>query len=234
MKNMMLIISIIIGYCFANTGILADKNYSAFGIWAKVSRQIDCDDCEETKEVSLDYMTKVGLEIGLNAGQVGDIDIAGAHLSYHFKSNSLYDKGTNFYIGYAMEELSLEDQKSGLSRMSIDITKALFRKLATKGEVFSEESFRTIKASYYRIALDFIETYRNDAIMNGLTIDIHQEEKAVEMFAKNIMDAGKLFLDSPMQTPFIPSWNRVQRAVPDIFERLYQAVEEDHLAFSMQ
>ena len=110
MKNMMLIISIIIGYCFANTGILADKNYSAFGIWANVSRTIDCDECEETKEVSLDYMTKVGLEIGLNAGQVGDIDIAGAHLSYHFKSNSLYQKGTNFYIGYAMEELSLEDQ----------------------------------------------------------------------------------------------------------------------------
>ena len=90
MKNMMLIISIIIGYCFANTGILVDKGYSAFGIWANVSRTIDCDDCEETKEVSLDYMTKVGLEIGLSAGQLDDLEIAGAYLSYHFKSNSLY------------------------------------------------------------------------------------------------------------------------------------------------
>ena len=132
------------------------------------------------------------------------------------------------------QDLSLEDQQAGLSRMSIDITKALFRKLATKGEIFNEESFRTIKASYYRIALDFIETYRNDAIMNGLTIDIHQEEEAVEMFAKNIMDAGKLFLENSMETPFIPSWNRIQSAVPDIFERLYQAVEEDHLEFSAQ
>ena len=54
------------------------------------------------------------------------------------------------------------------------------------------------------------------------------------MFAKNIMDAGKLFLENSMETPFIPSWNRIQSAVPDIFERLYQAVEEDHLEFSAQ
>jgi glucosyl-3-phosphoglycerate synthase len=89
-----------------------------------------------------------------------------------------------------------------------------------------------LKASYYRIALDFIETYRNDAIMNGLTVDIHKEEAAVEMFAKNIIDAGQMFLDNPMETPFIPSWNRVQSAIPDIFERLYQAVEDDYQEFS--
>jgi len=68
--------------------------------------------------------------------------------------------------------------------------------------------------------------------MNGLTVDIHQEEEAVEMFAKNIMDAGQVFLENPMETPFIPSWNRVQSAMPDIFERLLNAVEEDHKEFS--
>jgi glucosyl-3-phosphoglycerate synthase len=130
------------------------------------------------------------------------------------------------------QDLSIADQQAGLSRMSIDIAKALFRKLATNGEVFSQETFRTIKATYYRIALDFIETYRNDAIMNGLTVDIHKEEAAVEMFAENIMHAGHMFLEKPMETPFIPSWNRVQSAVPDILERLYNAVEEDNLEFS--
>jgi glucosyl-3-phosphoglycerate synthase len=116
--------------------------------------------------------------------------------------------------------------------MSIDICKSLFRKLATQGAIFTPEMFRTIKATYYRIALDFVETYRNDAIMNGLLVDIHEEEVAVEMFSKNIMDAGQMFLSQPMETPFIPSWNRVQSAVPDILERLYQAVEEDYLEFS--
>ena len=36
--------------------------------------------------------------------------------------------------------------------------------------------FQALKATYYRIGLDFIETYHNDALMNGLTLDIHQEE----------------------------------------------------------
>jgi len=130
------------------------------------------------------------------------------------------------------QDLSMEDQAAGLSRMSIDIAKALFRKLATQGVVFSKETFRSLKATYFRIALDFVETYRNDAIMNGLKFDIHEEEMAVEMFARNIMDAGRTFLDRPMETPFIPSWNRIVSAVPDIFERLAEAVEQDHKEFS--
>ena len=128
--------------------------------------------------------------------------------------------------------LSLEDQQQGLSKMSIDIAKSLFRKLATQGTVLTPEAFRTLKATYLRIALDFVETYRNDAIINGLTFDIHKEEKSVEMFAKNIIDAGQMFLENPMETPFIPSWSRVQSAIPDIYERLYNAVEEDYQEFS--
>lgn len=130
------------------------------------------------------------------------------------------------------QDLSPEDQNDGLSKMSVDISKALFRKMATKGQVFTPEIFRTIKATYYRIALDFVETYSNDAIMNGLKVDIHQEEEAVEMFAKNIMDAGDVFLNNPMDTPFIPSWNRVQNAIPDVLARLHAAVEADHAEFS--
>lgn len=129
------------------------------------------------------------------------------------------------------QDLSLHDDQGGLSKMSIDISKALFRKLATQGESFSTENIRTIKATYYRIALDFIETYYNDAMMNGLTLDIHQEEKAVEMFASNIMKAGQQFLEKPMERPFIPSWSRVISAMPDVLERLKAAVEADHKEF---
>lgn len=125
------------------------------------------------------------------------------------------------------QDLSLHNDQGGLSKMSIDITKALFRKLATQGETFSTETFRSLKATYFRIALDFIETYHNDAIMNGLVLDIHNEEKAVEMFAQNIMKAGQSFLDNPMETPFIPSWNRVVSAMPDVLDRIKEAVELD-------
>ena len=126
------------------------------------------------------------------------------------------------------QPLSEKDPDAGLAKMSVDISKAIFRKMATHGVVFNDGVFRTIKAAYYRIALDFIETYYNAAIMNGLQVDRHQEEKAVELFAQNIMKAGKHFLEKPMEAPFIPSWNRVVSAVPDILERIYDAVEEDN------
>lgn len=126
------------------------------------------------------------------------------------------------------QDVSFENEQGGLSKMSIDIAKALFRKLATHGVVFSQESFRTVKAAYYRIALDLVETYRNDAMINGLALDVHAEEEQVELFAQNIIKAGNHFLDHPMETPFIPNWNRVVSAMPDIMERFAKAVEEDH------
>jgi glucosyl-3-phosphoglycerate synthase len=127
--------------------------------------------------------------------------------------------------------LSLDDPEQGLSRMSIDIAKAMYRKLATRGVTFNNETFRTLKATYYRIGLDFVETYNNDALMNGLTLDVHQEEKAVELFAQNIMKAGEIFLDRPMERPFIPSWNRVESAIPDIHQQIIDAVEADNEEF---
>lgn len=130
------------------------------------------------------------------------------------------------------QDLSANNDKGGLSKMSIDISKALFRKLATQGKTFNTETFRSIKATYFRIALDLIETYHNDAIMNGLKLDVHSEEKAVELFAQNIMKAGESFLENPMEAPFIPSWNRVISAMPDVLERLRNAVESDNARFA--
>ncbi|SCA57950.1 Glucosyl-3-phosphoglycerate synthase [Candidatus Terasakiella magnetica] len=124
--------------------------------------------------------------------------------------------------------MSEEDATKGLSRMSIDISKAIFRKLATDGEIFSLEKFRTVKATYYRTALDLIENYHNDAMMNGLVVDRHEEEQAVELFAQNIMEAGQVFLEYPQEVPFIPSWSRVNSAMPGFLSRLNKAVEEDN------
>lgn len=126
------------------------------------------------------------------------------------------------------QALSLEDKKLGLSKMSIDIAKAVFRKMAAQGTVFSNETFRTLKATYLRIALDFVETYHNDCKINGLDHDIHTEEAAVEVFAENLVHAGQRFLENPMETPFIPSWNRVVSAMPSVFAQLTEAVEADN------
>ena len=129
------------------------------------------------------------------------------------------------------QDLSADDVCKGLSKMSFDIGKAFYRKLATNGVVFTTELIRTIKASYYRTALDFVESFSKDAIMNGLTVDTHQEESTVELFAENLMKAGHHFLDHPMEAPFIPSWNRVVSAMPDIHRQMTRAVEEDMEAY---
>lgn len=126
------------------------------------------------------------------------------------------------------QSLSVDDPAAGLARMATDISKALFRKLATQGHVFSAETFRTVKATYYRIALDFVGSYYEDAVMNGLAFDRHAEEGAVETFVAGIVRAGEQFLANPMETPFIPSWNRVMSAVPDILDELREAVELDN------
>ena len=45
------------------------------------------------------------------------------------------------------------------------------------------------------------------------------------------MSAGDQFLERPMDKPFIPSWNRVISAIPDILQQLKTAVEEDRLEY---
>ncbi len=157
-----------------------------------------------------------GLEIGILS-----------EMYRNFATNRLCQVDIADIYDHKHQKLSPEDASAGLSKMSIDIAKAVFRKLATNGVVLSSETFRTLKATYFRIALDFVETYRNDALINGLTLDIHQEEQAVELFAQNIKLAGEHFLDNPMETPFIPSWDRVCSAVPDILEQIKKAVEDD-------
>jgi glucosyl-3-phosphoglycerate synthase len=164
-----------------------------------------------------------GLEIGVLS-----------EMHRNFASNRLCQVDIADNYDHKHQDLSYDNDQDGLSKMSIDITKALFRKLATQGVVFSHEAFRSLKATYFRMALDIVETCHNDAIMNGLTLDIHEEEKAVEMFAENIIKAGEVFFNSPMEKPFIPSWNRVISAVPDIFEQLTAAVEADAAEFGGQ
>jgi glucosyl-3-phosphoglycerate synthase len=125
------------------------------------------------------------------------------------------------------QDLSREDAGKGLSRMSVEIAKSLFRKLATEGIALAKEDFRAIKASYYRAALDATEHYYYDARINGLDYDRHKEERCVEHFAQSVMSAGESFQANPMESPFIPNWNRVHSAFPDIYVRLLQAVRED-------
>ncbi len=124
--------------------------------------------------------------------------------------------------------LSADEKDTGLVKMSEEIARSLFRKLATEGIPLTPECFRSIKASYFRIALESIEQYYYDAMINGLDFDRHAEEGSVDLFAQSIMTAGEAFLAHPMEAPFIPNWNRVHSAIADFGDQIRAAVAADY------
>jgi glucosyl-3-phosphoglycerate synthase len=157
-----------------------------------------------------------GLEIGMlgeiyrnhRAGQVCQVEMAGTYDHKH-------------------QPVSGDDPSSGLHKMAIDLTKAVVKRLALEGRVLSTDHFRTLRATYQRAALELVDRYHDDAVMNGLRYDRHAETEVVDVFARAVSQAGDQFLVDPLDTPFMPSWARVRSAVPDIHDRIAEAVEAD-------
>ena len=170
-------------------------------------------DVTKTIRIPSDWSLEIGIlseVIRTNAiGRICQVDIADRYDHKH-------------------QVLSEDDPNAGLSKMSTEISRAIFSKLATNGIVFSRGLVRSIKAAYNRTALEFLDQFYSDAVINGLTLDRHIEEQAVDLFAANVYRAGEMFLDNPMQVPTIPSWKRVISAIPDFYQKLREAVEVDN------
>lgn len=126
------------------------------------------------------------------------------------------------------QTLSTHNPDAGLLKMCVDITKSLFRNLASEGLVLSESTLKTLRATYLQAAQEAISRYENDAAINSLQFDRHEERRAVEVFLRGMTLATDSFLEDPLGVPMISNWSRVTHAVPDIFHRLMDAVEQDH------
>ncbi|MGB7757317.1 MAG: glycosyl transferase [Salinisphaera sp.] len=158
-----------------------------------------------------------GLEVGI---------LAEVHRTYG--PNAVCQVDIADHYDHKHQDVSNHEANGGLAKMSADIAKALYRKLATYGVTMNPETIRTIKAVYLRNALDAVERFYFDAQINGLTLDRHKEEKTVEVFVESIIHAGDEYLANPMEVPFMPTWNRVRAAFPDFLDHFYDAVEADH------
>ncbi len=126
------------------------------------------------------------------------------------------------------QELSPEDASKGLHKMCVDICKSLFRTLSSEGVVFSGSFFNTLIATYMRTAQDILKRYEDDAAINGLFFDRHEESLAVETFTKGIRQAADTIMRDPLGVPLISSWDRVSSAIPDILNSIREAVEADN------
>jgi glucosyl-3-phosphoglycerate synthase len=126
------------------------------------------------------------------------------------------------------QDLSPGDATKGLHKMCVDICKSIFRTLASEGIVFHEGFFKTLVATYVRTAQDMLKRYQDDAAINDLVFDRHEESVAVETFTSAIRKAADIITEDPLGVPLISSWDRVTSAIPDILQRIKTTVDRDN------
>lgn len=167
-------------------------------------------------------VNRIPWDWGLEVGSLAEV-----HRNYSPRRVCQVDIAANYEHKHQM--LSPDDAAKGLMKMAVDICKSIFRTLASEGVIFSDGLFKSLLVAYLRQAEDTIVKYEADAAINGLGFDRHEEAMAVEAFTKAIALAAQAFMENPMgTTPLIPNWNRVSTAIPDIFEMLKMAVDEDN------
>ena len=120
------------------------------------------------------------------------------------------------------------DPELGVLKMTVDIAKSIFRNLALEGVEFSLGFFKTLSNIYLKEAQETVIRYENDAAINGLQFDRHEESICVEAFADGINRAGEIFWQNPSTSTLIPNWHRVTAAVPNMFDMLLDAIKNDN------
>ena len=124
-------------------------------------------------------------------------------------------------------DLCQGDGRTGLGRMSRDIAQSLFRGLAGQGQVLDLGLVRTLVTAYQRIALDLIESYADDAAINGLRLDRGTEDRALAFFSTCLFEAGRSFVQDDHHHPLTATWDEVSRLQPQALARLQAAVRAD-------
>ncbi|MBP1749986.1 MAG: hypothetical protein H6Q52_2525 [Deltaproteobacteria bacterium] len=176
---------------------------------------------EFSMDVNLARVNKIPGDWGLEVGTLAEV----------YKNTSInrvcqVDIAENYE--HKHQELSPEDASKGLNKMCVDICKSIFRTLASEGIIFSNGFFKTLFATYTRTAQDMLKRYEDDASINGLYFDRHEESLSVETFTSGIKKAAEVIMKDPLGVPLISSWDRVTAALPDVLDRIREAVEEDN------
>jgi glucosyl-3-phosphoglycerate synthase len=123
--------------------------------------------------------------------------------------------------------MSPENASTGLHRMVVDIAKFYLNYMRSHGFALDDATVDMILNTYYEASLMFIKSYSDDADVNGLQYDRHEEERTAEYFRAFIWTAWEQSMGHKEST-LIPSWNRVLYSVPNIYAQLLQAVEADN------
>ena len=131
------------------------------------------------------------------------------------------------------QSLGKSSPDAGLNRMARDIAMSVLQGLAAQGQILDKGHIRTVVTAYQRIVLDLMDSYENDAAINGLMIDRSGELSAASVFAEALNEAGRRFVEEDCHRTLTPIWDEVMRSYPDILVRLANAVNEDEKEFGL-
>jgi glucosyl-3-phosphoglycerate synthase len=125
------------------------------------------------------------------------------------------------------QDVSPQDANKGLHRMVVDIAKFYLNYMRSHGFPLDDAVVDMILHSYYENALLFIKYYSDDAEVNSLLYDRHQEELLAQYFRGFLWEAWEQS-KGPHESTLIPSWNRVLYSIPGIYMQLLEAVAKDN------
>ena len=123
--------------------------------------------------------------------------------------------------------LSPDNASKGLHKMVVDIAKFYLNYMRSYGIPLDDALVDMMRHTYYQNALIFIKNYSDDAEVNDLFFDRHQEELTAQYFRDFIWTAWEQSKEQTEGTQ-IPSWNRVLYSLPEIYTNLLEAVEKDN------
>lgn len=118
------------------------------------------------------------------------------------------------------QDFNMEDLHSGIMRMAIDIARTFLRILSQEGIILTTHLIRTLKLTYYDVAKQFVDKYKDEAMINSLNYDRHRETRAIEKFAYALEVAANEFNEYPMGSPLTPAWNRIDSAIPHLLDNI--------------
>jgi glucosyl-3-phosphoglycerate synthase len=165
-------------------------------------------------------VNKVPSDWGLEIGTISEV-----FRNYSTRRICQVDLGVDYEHRHQMSGFT--DPRKGLMRMARETSLSIFHTLGTEGIELSESFFRTLRVAYATHAHEAIRQYSALSAINGIRYDRYAEEVFADYFIKTLERAGADYLSDPSGNPDIPNWNRVKAVIPDIFERIREAVEAD-------
>jgi len=116
--------------------------------------------------------------------------------------------------------------KEGLQKMCSEILSSVLRGLMeNQAATLSSSQISALEVLYRRVGEDRVKQYGLDSAVNQIPYDRHEEELAVQKFAKLLKPAIESFLHSPV-TQQLPCWARVLSCESNLQEDLAKAGTE--------